>query len=179
MTTINDPDGKAAMVNDEGQLVTRSIIETELEHASVQGNAYSWDSLELDIAAGGTMLFVRNDSDTLLVLDFLIINGSDVICTWDVGLGEETTTPAGGTEVIGVNLNRVFSSKRAAATSRSDETAVADADVIARIKTPISGHHIHRLDGVILGKNHYIQINQETESVSGSVGLVAHYEAPE
>ena len=29
--------------------------------------------------------------------------------------------------------------------------------------------------GIILGQNHYIQINQETESTSGSLTLIAHF----
>lgn len=170
--------GFLAAVNAENELVVRAIVETELEHASISGNAYSWDSTELDIVAGETMLFVKNTGATPLILDRLIINGSNVICTWDINIGSATTTPA-GTVVAGVNQNRGFSSKTADAVAFSDETALADGDTIARVKTAVSGHHIHGLNGVILGKNHYIQVNQETESTSGSCILVAHFENPD
>jgi len=175
---IRDPDTlKGAKVNIEGELEVRSIRETELEHASSKGSAYSWDSTELDIDAGDTMLFVKNTSDIPLILDVAIFNGSNVICTWDIGIGTATTTPA-GTTVTGVNQNTGFEGTIAEANALSDETAVADASVIARLKTAVSGHHEHSLDGVILQKNHYIQINQETESTSGSVILRGHYTNP-
>lgn len=180
MGLVEDGKGRGfkQAVNAENQAVTRSITETELEHGSSLGNAYSWDSTELDIDAGDTMLYVRNDSDTPLVLDRLIVNGSNVICTWDVNIGAVTTTPT-GTTVTGVNQNRTFASTLADATAFSDETAVADGDTVARIKTAVSGHHVHDMDGLILGKNHYLQVNQETESTSGSVILIGHFENPE
>jgi len=175
---IRDPDTlKGAKVNVEGELEVRSIRETELEHASNQGAAYSWDSTELDIVAGETMLYVQNTSDIPLILDTCAFNGSNVICIWEIGIGTATTTPA-GTTVTGVNQNTGFEGLAAEANAFSDETAVADATIISRIKTAVSGHHIHSLDGVILQKNHYIQINQETESTSGSVVLSGHYANP-
>ena len=61
----------------------------------------------------------------------------------------------------------------------SDETLVADGDVISRVKTPIDNTVPLNLDGIILGKNHYIQVNQITTSDSGSVILFAHFENPE
>ena len=176
---VQDGAGKGywAEVNSENELVVRAITEQEIEHASAKlGSAYAWDSTELDIDAGDTMLYVRNDSDTPLICDSLIVNGSNVICTWDIGIGSATTTPT-GTTVTGANLNTA-SGNTAESTAYSDETAVADATVIARIKTGVSGHHVHDLTGVVIGKNHYIQINQETESTSGSVVLTGHFENP-
>lgn len=169
--------GFLAEVNPENELVARSIVETELEHASASGQAYSWDSTELNIDAGDTMLYVRNDGDVPLVCDRLLIVGSNVICTWDIALGTVSTTPA-GTTVTGVNLNTRFSGDLADATAFSDETAVADASVAFRVKTPVSNVVSLNLDGLIITKNHFIQINQETESTSGSVILVAHFENP-
>ncbi len=176
MVQITDPaTGVSAMVTRERHLVVAAIGESELEHESTEhGNAYAWDSTELDIAAGGTMLFVKNLSDKPLHLETAAFNGSNVICTWTILLGEATTTPSGNT-VTGVNLNQIFASQVADATAISNETAVADGSIIGRLKTPISGHHIHPLQAVILGKNDYVQFNQVTESSSGSVVLVAHY----
>ena len=77
---IRDPDTlKGAKVNAERELEVRAIVESELEHSSISGLAYSWDSTELDIDAGDTMLFVKNLSDTPLILDSVMINGSNVI----------------------------------------------------------------------------------------------------
>ena len=50
-------------------------------------------------------------------------------------------------------------------------------ETITRLFTPSETIFVP-LDGVILGKDHYIQVNQETESDSGSVILVAHFENP-
>ncbi len=157
--------------------MVRAIVEEEIEHASVKGTAYSWDSTELDIAADGTMLYLKNNSDTTLILDRVTINGSNVICFWTILIGALITTPSGGT-VTGVNLNEVFSTKQADVTAISNETAVADGSIIDRIKTPIDNSIQHNLQGIILGKDHYIQINQITESDSGSVVVFGHFESP-
>lgn len=176
---IRDPKtGQGLSVNEQGQGIVRAITESEIEHASNAGRAYSWDSLDLDIDVGDTLLFVKNTGDTPLILDRLVINGSNVLQIYEINIGSETTTPA-GTTVLGVNLNRSFSSSLAEATAFSDETAVPDGDIVDRIKIAIDGHHIHILTGVILGKNHYIQINQEVEATSGSVILHGHFENPE
>ena len=137
MVQIDDGKGRGwkAEVNGENELVVRAITEAEIEHASITGKAYAWDSTELDIDAGDTMLFVKN-------------------------------------------MNEIFSTSVAEAVAFSDETAVADATVLTRIKTPVDGRLSIDLTGVILGKNHYIQINQETESTSGSVILCGHYANP-
>lgn len=175
---IEDGKGRGfqAEVNAEQELVVRSINETELEHASGKlGTAYSWDSGERNIDAGDTMLFVKNLSPVPLILDRIIINGSNVICTWDINIGANTTTPS-GSAVTGVNINETFSSRIADAISFFDETAIADGATIFRYKTPVANTIVANLDGVILGKNHYIQINQETASSSGSVIVVGHFE---
>lgn len=171
--------GFQAEVNAEQELVVRAITEPEIEHASATlGSAYAWDSTELDIAAGVTMTFVKNTGTVPLILDAVIINGSNVICTWEVRIGALTTTPAGGAGITGVNMNEGFSTRLANAVARSGETAVADGFVVGRIKTAISGHHIHSLTGIILGKGHYVQIKQVTESTSGSAIVIGHFELP-
>lgn len=177
MTVIRDPNTQQGMiVNDEGQALIRSINESELEHASgVLGSAYSWDSTELNIDTGDTMLFVKNTGDIPLIIDSLDLNGSDVICTWTVLLGVATTTPT-GTTVTGRNINTGSLSNVADATAFSDETAVADGNIIRRYKTAISESITRKIPGVIIEKNGYIQINQITESTSGSAILTGHFE---
>lgn len=170
---ITDGKGRGflAEVNASNELVSNAA--SALERASALGQAFSWDSAELDIDIGDTMLFVKNLGDALLHLDSLIVNGSNVVCTWDVGLGAAVTTPA-GTVVTGVNQNGEFSTQ-ADVTALSDETAVADASVIRRVKSAISETKVYDLSGVILGNGQYIQVNQETESTAGSVILIGHF----
>jgi hypothetical protein len=175
---IRDPQtGDGAQVNSEFELVTRSIIESELEHASIQGKAYSWSSGTRDIDAGDTMLFIKNTGDMPLVLDLLNLSGSNVICNWTVAIGSETTTPS-GTTVTAVNMNRSFSATPADALAFYDETAVADGDTLSTVFTPVTETVIVPLDGIILGKNQYIQINQETESTSGAAHISGHFTNP-
>jgi len=180
MPDISDGKGRGfrAEVNEEQELVVRSIVEAEIEHASARlGSAYTWDSKAINIDVGDTMLFVKNEGDIPLVLDRLILNGSNVLCTWDLNIGSLTTPPT-GTLVTPVNLNRSFSTRVANATAVSDEVDIADGDTFDRVKTVVDGHHIHDLAGIILGRNHYIQVNQETESTSGSAILYGHFETP-
>lgn len=180
MTQIEDGKGRGnkAEVNAEQELVTRAIQESELEHASVAGAAYSWYSGARDIDTGDTMLFVRNDGDTLLILDRLDVIGSNVACTWTIHLGSLTTT-ATGTEVVGVNLNVTFAALAADATAAFDEEAVVDGTEVRTFHTAATVQATPiPMVGFILGKGHYIQINQETESTSGSVALIGHFENP-
>ena len=177
---IEDGKGKGhlAEVNAEQELVVRAITEPEIEHASgTLGTAYSWDSTELDLGTGETFLFIKNNDDTPLIFDTLEINGSNVVCTWTVLLGTATTTPA-GTTVNSVNCNTGHLTKSATVTAISDETAVADGSLIKRLKTAISGYQNIDMAGVILEKGGYIQVNQITESTSGSVILTGHFENP-
>ncbi len=169
--------GNIAEVNNENQLVVRSIVEPEIEHASLSGKAYAWDSLELNIDATDTMLYLQNTGDTPLIIDHIAVNGSNVVCIWTIHLGTATTT-ATGTVVIGRNLHTAFAGKLAEANAFSDETAVADGFIVGRVKTAVDGHHLHPGSGIILAKNHYIQITQVTESTSGSVTIVGHFENP-
>lgn len=181
MSITRDPNtGEGMKVTAEGQGIVRAIIESELEHASAQGSAYSWDSLRIDIDANDTMLFVKNTGETPLILDRLIIGGHDAIATWDIGFGKATTTPSATVIVIARNLNPSFSDDAPNTIARSDETAVADADVRFRIYTAISESKQVNLNGSILTQNTYIQVNQEVESAAATpfVILIAHFDNP-
>jgi len=182
MAGIDDGKGRGfkAEVNAEQELVVRAITEEEVEHASGIGDAFSWDSTELAIDSTDTMLFVRNDGSIPLICDRATIVGSNVICEWTVHIGALTTTPTatGSTTVVGVNLNETFSAKAADTTAFADEASVADGAIVDRIKTPIDNSIQHDLHGIILGKGHYIQFNQETASDSGSVVMVGHFGIP-
>lgn len=179
---IKDGKGRGfeAEVNSEQELVTRAIAEPELEHASSRGEAYIWHSAAQDIDSTDTMLFIKNTGSTPLILDRMDVIGSNVACTWTIHLGSDTTTPASVPSVIvAVNLNRIFSSKIPEAEARTDETAVADGDIVRTFHTAatVQAPTID-LTGFILGQGHYIQINQETESTSGSVAIIGHFEDP-
>ena len=160
----------------DGELEVRAITENLLEHASAKGLAYCWSSSDSDIDAGDTRLFIKNTSDKFLVFDYAIINFGNVACKYDFGIGSLTTTPAGGTEITANTLNgtiAVFESY----VSRDDETAVADATRLFTASCSTTQDANVPLTGIILGKNQYLQINQETESTSGRVNIFGRFEA--
>ena len=161
---------------EDGELEVRAITETELEHASAKGGSFVWTSTDTDIAAGDTRLFIKNTGDKFLVLSRAYFTSSNVACKWSIGIGALTTTPT-GTAVTAVNMNQQFSNASASAIAYDDETAVADATLMFQVATPLAlDTRVYQLDGIVLGKNHYIQINQETESTSGQVSVFGHFE---
>lgn len=158
----------------DGELEVRAIVETELEHASARGDAYAWRSTNSDIDAGDTRLFLKNTSDKFLILSYAVFQPANVVCSYDVGIGTETTTPT-GTSVIGSSLNGSIIANESYL-AYDDETAVADATPIVSYTVNTTESLRVELDGFILGKNQYIQINQETESTSGRVTIFGHFE---
>ena len=177
MVITGGTSGKPVDVNNENELLVRAIVETELEHSSAkQGTAFSWVSSDSDIDAGDTRLFIKNTSITPLILDRATFSPANVDCVWSVNLGKTTTTPT-GTVVTGANISQ--SGSVAEALAYDDETAVIDGTPIDYVTTETTGNLQHSLDGVILKKGHYIQINQETESASGRVVVIGHYANPD
>ena len=158
----------------DGELEVRAIVETELEHASANGRAYAWRSNNGDIDAGDTLLLVKNTSDKFLILSYATFTPANVVCTYDIGIGAETTTPTGNA-IVATNLNGIVSVSESYL-AYDDETAIADATPIVSVTTSTTESYRVELDGFILGKNQYIQINQETESTSGRVTLFGHFE---
>ena len=158
----------------DGELEVRAIVESELEHASARGDAYAWRSANTDIDAGDTRLFIKNTSDKYLILSYAIFTPANVVCTYDIGIGSDTTT-ATGTAVTATNLNGTITVTESYE-AYDDETAVADATPIVSVTVSTTESYRLELDGYIIGKNQYLQINQETESTSGRVTVFGHFE---
>ena len=158
----------------DGELEVRAITETELEHASARGDAYAWRSNDGDIDAGDTLLFIKNTSDKFLIFSYAIFTPANVVCDYDIGIGSASTTPTGN-PITANNLNGTINVNESYA-AYDDETAVADATTIVSYTTNTTESLKIELDGFILGKNQYLQINQETESTSGRVTVFGHFE---
>ena len=158
----------------DGELQVRAIVEPEFEHASANGRAYAWRSNDADIDAGDTLLFVKNTSDKYLLLSHAVFTPSNVACKYDIGIGSATTTPAGNV-IVATNPNGVGPITESYL-AYDDETAVADTTPIVSVATETVGTLVFDLQGFILGKNQYVQINQETESTSGRVTIFGHFE---
>jgi hypothetical protein len=164
---------KVLKCTDDAELVTRSIIKTELEHGADDGCSYVWNSTNSDIDIGDTRLFVKNTSNKALSLEKIIFNPSNVVCRWSVSIGALTTTPT-GTIVTVVNMNEIFTSDTFDYVAFDDETAVATGTEMFAVTTSTTQSLTEYVRGVTLGKNHYIQITQLTESTSGQVSLFGH-----
>jgi len=177
MSIIRDPNtGQGAIVNDEGELVTRAIAEAEIEHASSLGQAYAWLAPTANVAAGDTLLFIKNLGDTPLILDRLNILAGNVNSDYNIHLGKLTTTPD-PINVTGVNLNPRFSDE-ADVHAVADEDLVADGSLVEPVFVLADTFHLHNLIGIILEKGAYIQINQEAESTAGGCAIYGHFENP-
>ena len=157
-----------------GELEVIAITETELEHFSASGESFAWPSLDTDIDAGDTRLLVKNTGGKFLVLSHAEFNPSNVVCKWCIGIGSEAAT-ATGTAVTSINMNQIESSKVEDYVAFDDETAHTDAPVMFKVTTSTVESKDVSLRGIILGKNHYIQINQETESTSGQVSIFGYF----
>lgn len=163
-------------VTDEGQMIVRAITESELEHASVQGNAYCWFAPTANIDVDDTLLFIKNLGDTPLIMDRMNLLGANVAGTVTIHLGKDTTTPT-AINVTGTNLNPGFSNN-ADVHATADEDLVADGTTVEIIHVPVTVMLIWPLTGIILPKGTYIQINQDTESTAGGVAVYGHFENP-
>ena len=162
------------LATQDGELEVRAIVETELEHASANGRGYAWSTGNGASTAGDTKLLVKNTSDKFLIFSYLVLNPSNVLARYEIGIGSDTTTPSGttitGTNINGtVNINESFE-------AYETETALPDATKIRAATCGTAQPERIELDGYILGKNQYLQINIETTVTSGSLEIFGHFE---
>lgn len=164
--------------DEDGNLVTRSIIEEEIEHAASKGDAFTFHVTEAAIDTGDTVLFVKNNDSALLVLDRCTLNGDVAsIMNWQIRLGTATTTPSGGA-LTPVNLYPTFSGKTFTHVSLTDETAVAAGSLIEEHKVQVLGSAaLVPLHGIILGKGHYVQFDIVGTTPVVGMTLWAHWES--
>lgn len=158
----------------DGELEVRAIVESELEHASSRGDAYAWSTGNGASTAGDTKLLIKNTSDKFLLFSYAVFNPSNVLARYELGIGNETTTPS-GTTITGTNINGTVTIAESFEAYET-ETAVADATKIRAATVGTTRPERLELDGYILGKNQYIQINCETTVTSGSVEVFGHFE---
>lgn len=162
-------------VNKDNQAVVRAVTEQEIEHSAAEdGEAYIWTSQNLDIDAGDTLLLVKNTSELTLHLSSIFLSAGNVATRYEIHVVTVDITPAGNA-VTGFNMN-TGSGNVADAVAKSDETAntqgtvIYDINLLANTTFPLPAH------GIILTKNISIAVDQVTESTSGNVTILGHYE---
>jgi len=156
-------------------LETNSSVKSSLLQHSFAGESFSWMSADTDIDVTDTRLAIRNLGEKYLIFSHMIINSSNVACKWSVRRGFDTDALV-GTTITAFNLNGDQSTTTESVESVDDETSLATGTQFMAVGTPLAfDSREFSLDGVILGKNQYIQINQETESTSGQVTVFGYF----
>lgn len=133
---ITGMEGTIAEVNSSHQIETKAVEVSPMRAATERGDAFSWTSVTGNLAANATGLLVANLSKTrLLVIQSLYVY-SDVPTLLKVHVPVAATW-AGGTEVVGVNLNRELASVLPDAVAYRDEggSTFAAANTVLTIAT--------------------------------------------
>ncbi len=162
-------------VNSDGQALAK-VSATEDLVASNQ--SYAWNSQNIDIAAAGTLLAVRNDSpDQDLVITHGIISGGNASTRYEVH--KVTAAYTSGTQANGAAINGVPMGPgggKAAATSHSDETG--NVQVAANVFMEVTTLAVTTIEvqiGLVLGGGEAIAVDQVTESTAGAVILFGYF----
>jgi len=169
--------GNVAEVNDDKQILTKSVVETELEFVSEEsGGAYSWSS---SFATGGAdveVLAITNTSSTKnLYIDYFMSTAT----ANTVYTAFTTTDTPGGTAITGKNLN-AFSGSIASAASYGNAavtgvTAAGATDVVFYGGQAANASFGVNLRGaIILGQNNTLVITCSASATVYST-LIGHY----
>jgi hypothetical protein len=166
---------KSLRCTEESILETNSAVKSKLLQRSFSGESFSWMSTDTDIDVTDTRLAIRNTGSKFLIFSHMIVNSSNVACKWSVRRGFDTDALS-GTTVTAFNLNGNQSTTTENAEAVDDETALAAGTQFMAVGTPLAfDSRTFSLEGVILGMDQYIQINQETESTSGQVTVFGYF----
>lgn len=176
------PDGAGVneqKVNKEGQALTFSVNQSELEHESEEnGAAYVWATNSLDLDVGETLLLVKNTSDSHLHIDFVKISNGAAATQFRIHLPTTDVTVvagSGGAVVTGTNLN-TSSSNVADASAATDETGNSLGNTVRTVFLAINGEHSEDTPGLVLGKNKSVAIDCITEPGTAAATIIGHFE---
>ena len=126
---ITGDTGNNAGVNDDLQLQTRAVSVSAIHEASLNGQAFSWNTPTYDPDALDTALLVRNDSSTKKLVIEKVYFRCDTATAFDIHIVTASFTIAGTNAVTGVCLNQ-SSPTVADATAYGDETGNTQGSII-------------------------------------------------
>lgn len=162
------------------QLRVIADVESEFAHESEDKSlSFTWNTVSADYAAADTMLIVQNTSTTLKLHIEDVWFNTDNASEFDIHTIDNATTPAGGTAVTGVCINR-SALKVAEAAAHSDDTAnSAQGNIIWTGTILASTIHTVKFGGaVILGTNDAIAIDVTAAPGSlATAGISGYYKA--
>ncbi len=167
-------------VTGEGQALTFSVTQSEIEHESEEnGASYNWSS---DIVNAGatndTTLLVKNTSDAALHIDTVYIACGSVTSEFTIHLPttEVTVTAgSGGAVVTGTNLNTA-SSNVADASAASNESNNTQGNVIGTVFLAVDRSQLFHTPGLILGKNKSIGVDTVEDTTEAAITITGHYD---
>ncbi len=159
---------KLAVIDNQADVLTAS----QIQQATLRGDAYAWNAISSNIDATDVMLYVRNLSqDRLLVINRIYVY-SDIATAIDIHLQTIATAfGAAGAAVVGVNLN-TSSAKVADGEGYADDDNVVSGTIILTLHSPElttaqEGIDYQTNDEIILGTNGTIGVDVIAEIVAG------------
>ncbi len=149
-------------VNKRGQALMKASVEPEIVRvARTTGEAYAWNSQNINIDTTDTLLSIQNQSPTKdLVIDRLIFTSGDVSHRFEVFKITADYTPT-GTAVPGVALGPRGGAGTTSAVAKSDETGVDQ--VAANVFMEVSLVTLITIEvdcGLVLGGGEGIGVDQ-------------------
>jgi hypothetical protein len=169
--------GYRLRVNDHNMARVYAMVESEISHMSENhGKSFSWQHY-YNYAAGDTILWLRNDSQTenLIIDEFVFC--SDAVTQIIVHFPEDTTQA--GTAVTGVNMNRK-SGNVAAATAIGDETGNTQGEILGSAFIPANMAANFKLQGaVVLGYLDEVAVDFVTVGTMGIANFRGYYHNPD
>lgn len=122
--------GRSVQVNDDNQLMTKSITEAEIEFVSeAEGLTFAWCSGTQATSAGDTILLVKNTSTTKTIRIDTVTMSADTDTRAIIHVPTSEVTSPTGTAVTGTNLN-ITSSNVADASAIRDETTNSQGNIV-------------------------------------------------
>jgi hypothetical protein len=178
MTRIDDGAGvnPPMRTTEDGQGEVMAVTESEFEYYSdVKGDAYTWNFLTYDPAAGDTIGLIKNTSESKELHIDSIIMSSDVETVITIHLPTTEVTPT-GTAVTGVNLN-TRSVKIAPATAITDETNNTQGDIIFQTEIQAAGEpFVKNYEGaLIIGQNRSIGLDLVADAGAFNLTIEGHF----
>ncbi len=167
--------GNVLDVNARGEVLAASTVTPEIIKTGLAtGDSYIWHSQDLDVAAGGTLLAVRNDSaNQRLVITRILITGGNATSRYEIHRVNVAYT-ATGTDVVGMNL----ANRGANADVSADANETQNSQVAANVFMEAALTAVKSVDlkvGIVLGKGDALVCDQVTESTAGAVTFFGYF----
>lgn len=174
MLTLFGKSGRPIEVSKLGGLQTDAAMMDMLTWVALTtGKAYSWTAVTADIDVADTLLAVRNDDPSdLLVIPFILLNGGNVASLITVHKVTAPYTAAGGAVVVGVPLGP--SAPADPTTTRSDEEGNTQGAIIAQPTLLITTPLLLPVN-IILAGGEALAADQVTESTSGGCTFFGYF----